>query len=217
MSLHLNYGGTFDPVHLGHMDVARSAAAQLDAIVHLVPCADPPHRARPHASAAHRARMLELAIADDPCLALDRRELRRAGASYTLDTARELRVERGVAHPIALLIGADAFRGLGSWHGWTELFELAHLVALTRPGHRLDRLDPELEQAVAPRRVDAIEALNRRPAGYVMALEVPAWEVSSTQVRAMLGAGQAPAAWVPEPVLAYIHANALYAAPLREG
>lgn len=215
MPLHLNYGGTFDPVHHGHLEVARSAARQLGAVVHLVPCADPPHRAPPHASAAQRAQMLRLAIGADPDLALDLRELRRAGASFTLDTARELRAELGPMHPVACLIGADAFRGLEGWRGWQELLERVHVVALTRPGHRLDGLSATLEAAIAPRRVHAAEALRERPGGCVLALDVPAWEVSSTAVRAALAAGACPRGVVPDAVLAYIAAQRLYGSPLR--
>jgi nicotinate-nucleotide adenylyltransferase len=213
--MHLNYGGTFDPIHQGHLAVARSAAAQLGGIVHLVPCADPPHRARPVASAEQRAHMIALAIQDDPCLALDRRELRRAGASYTLDTMRELRDELGPARPVACLIGADAFRGLPSWRGWRELFDLCHLVALTRPGHRLDALDPLLEAELQPRRRRAPAPLHAAPAGLVLELEVPAWEVSSTGVRAALAAGEPVGRWLPGPVLGWIAANGVYGAPLR--
>lgn len=213
--MHLNYGGTFDPIHNGHLEVARSAALQLGAVVHLVPCADPPHRARPVASAEQRAKMVALAIEGDSRLALDRRELRRAGASYTLDTMQELRAELGPARPIGCLIGADAFRGLASWRGWRELFMLGHLVALTRPGHHLDALDPVLEAELLPRRTARIEALHAAPAGCVLELEVPAWDLSSTEVRAALAQGQPLQHWVPATVLAWIAANGLYRAPLR--
>jgi nicotinate-nucleotide adenylyltransferase len=215
MRLHLNYGGTFDPIHNGHLEVARSAAEQLGAVVHLVPCADPPHRARPVANAEQRAQMVQLAIGDDPLLALDTRELRRDGATYTLDTLRELRDELGGGCAIACLIGADAFRGLTSWHGWRELFELGHLVALTRPGHSLDGLDPMLERVVGPRRCDDPAVLRDYPSGQVLELSVPSWEVSSTQVRAALAAGRSLQRWVPMPVLDWIAANEVYPRPLR--
>jgi nicotinate-nucleotide adenylyltransferase len=217
MSLHLNYGGTFDPIHNGHLAVARSAAEQLGAVVHLTPCADPPHRACPVATADQRAEMVRRAIGGDARLALDRRELRRRGATYTLDTVRELRAELGTRQPIACLIGADAFRGLSSWRGWLELLDLTHLVALTRPGHRLDALDPVLEAEIAPRRSDESGRLRRTPGGLVLELEVPAWDVSSTEVRAGLAAGRDLRPWVPSSVLDWIAANGVYPGPLRGG
>jgi nicotinate-nucleotide adenylyltransferase len=215
MALHLNYGGTFDPVHSGHLAVARSAADQLGAVVHLTPCADPPHRARPIANAYQRAEMVRLAIEGDARLALDLRELRRDGASFTLDTVRELRAELGPAHPLACLIGADAFRGLNGWRGWRDLLDLTHIVALTRPGHRLDGLDAELESAIASRRTDAILALHAAPGGFVLELDVPAWDVSSTGIRAAIAAGRPLGSWVPLAVQEWIAGHGLYAAPLR--
>jgi nicotinate-nucleotide adenylyltransferase len=214
-ALHLNYGGTFDPIHNGHLEVARSAADQFGAVEHLVPCADPPHRQRPVASAAQRAEMLRLAIGDDPRLALDTRVLRRAGASYTLDTLLELRDEFGPRTALACLIGADAFRALHQWRGWRELFDLAHLVALTRPGHDLNALEPVLEAEVAPRRVGQAADLRAEPAGRVLALAVPAWPISSTGVRAVLAAGKTPDPWVPAAVLEFIAVHGIYAPPLR--
>jgi nicotinate-nucleotide adenylyltransferase len=215
MPLHLNYGGTFDPIHSGHLEVARSAADQLGAVVHLTPCSDPPHRARPVASAAQRAEMVALAIEGDTRLALDRRELERRGASYTLDTVRELRLELGAGYPLACLIGADAFRGLNGWRGWRELLELTHIVALTRPGHRLDRLDAELEAAIVERRTVQVSALKAASGGLVLELDVPAWEVSSTAVRAAIAAGRSPGSSVPAPVRDWISRHGLYAGPLR--
>jgi nicotinate-nucleotide adenylyltransferase len=215
MPLHLNYGGTFDPIHSGHLAVARSAADQLGAVVHLTPCADPPHRARPVANAAQRAQMVRLAIDGDARLALDLRELRRDGASYTLDTVRELRAELGAEHPLACLIGADAFRGLNGWRGWRELLDLTHIVALTRPGHRLDALDPELENAIATRRAGAVDALHEAAGGFVLELDVPAWEVSSTEVRAAIAERRPLGHWVPAPVQAWIAVHGLYGAPLQ--
>jgi nicotinate-nucleotide adenylyltransferase len=128
---------------------------------------------------------------------------------------RELRAELGPAHPVACLIGADAFRGLTEWHGWRELFTLGHLVALTRPGHCLDALDPVLEEALRVRRCGSPAALSASSAGCVLELAVPAWEVSSTQVRAALAQGHDLQRWVPRSVLDWIAANQVYARPLQ--
>ena len=120
------YGGTFDPVHNGHLAIARAAADTFGVPVTLVPAAGPPHRTAPGADAAQRAHMLDLAVAGDRRLRVDRRELQRPGPSWTVDTLRELRAERGAAAPLALLVGADSFRSLPTWKHWRQLPELAH-------------------------------------------------------------------------------------------
>ncbi len=132
-------GGTFDPVHYGHLrfadDVRR--ALGLDE-VRLLPARDPPHRAGPAATAADRLAMLRLAVAEFPGLAVEERELRRDGKSYTVLTLEELRHE-DPQRPLWLLLGADAFLGLPTWHRWREVFALAHVVVVARPGRGADR------------------------------------------------------------------------------
>ncbi|WP_157722848.1 nicotinate-nucleotide adenylyltransferase, partial [Stenotrophomonas pictorum] len=141
--LWLLYGGTFDPVHNGHLAIARCARDELASPVRLMPAADPPHRAPPGADAAQRAAMLELAIAGEPGLSVDLRELVRAKEhpgvpSWTVDTLRQLRAQIGASQPVALLIGADSLLGLPEWHEWERLLELAHLVVADRPGSPLE-------------------------------------------------------------------------------
>ena len=128
MTLRILYGGTFDPVHAGHLAVAIAARDTLHADVAFVPAADPPHRPAPGASAAQRAAMVALAIAGTPGLSLDERELRRDGPSWTVLTLEQARAEAGPSAPLAWLVGADAFRGLPTWHRWETLAGLAHLV-----------------------------------------------------------------------------------------
>ena len=173
MALALLYGGTFDPVHAGHLAVARAARDALGADVAFLPAADPPHRAAPGASAEQRARMIELAIAGEPGFSVDRRELQRAGPSWTVDTLRDLRAERGPAAPLAWLVGADAFRGLPTWHDWRELLDLAHFVVAVRPGHGLDALPGDLAEACAGRWLDHPGRLARSPAGGLFRLDMP--------------------------------------------
>lgn len=194
-------GGTFDPVHIGHLRVAWEAAEALDAQVRLMPAQVPPHRPAPVASAAQRVRMLQLALAGQQRLMLDTRELERAGPSYTFDTLRSLRAEFGDSRPLILLLGADAFAGLPSWHRWRELFELAHIVVLTRPGHGA-ALPEELAVAVAPRRVDSARALHDIAAGHVFDLAVTPLEISASQVRALLAAGNEPRWLLPDALCA---------------
>lgn len=208
--LTLIYGGTFDPVHCGHLAVARAAAAALHAEVRLVPAADPPHRDAPHASAEQRAQMLELAIAGERGLRLDRRELQRSGPSYTIQTLLELRDELGDSAPLGLLLGADAFLGLPTWRLWRELLAMAHLVVAQRPGHVLQALPEVLAQALEGHWAQRPDDLRRLPAGRVLTLDVGERHESSTQLRERLASGGDWPAWVPPAVAQYIRSHHLY-------
>ena len=210
MSLTLLYGGTFDPVHAGHLAVARAARAALAADVAFLPAADPPHRPAPGATARQRARMLELAIGHEPGLRVDRRELGRDGPSYTVDTLRELRAGLGPAAPLAWLVGADAFRGLPGWHRWPELMDLAHFVVAVRPGHDLDSLPPELATACAGRWRDDPAELAATPAGSLFRLPMPLHPASATELRRRLRAGQDDGGWLAPAVKDYILVRGLY-------
>ena len=212
MSLLLLYGGTFDPVHAGHLAVARAARATLAADVAFLPSADPPHRPPPGASAEQRARMIALAIAGETGFALDTRELHRPGPSYTADTLRELRRERGGQAPLAWLIGADAFLGLADWHDWTALFDLAHFVVAERPGHALDRLPEPLRAACEGRWTDDAAVLGAAPAGRLFRLALPLRPESASAIRQALAAGRDPGDWLPPAVAGHIRAQGLYRA-----
>ena len=204
------FGGTFDPVHYGHLRVAWEVAEQLDCEVRLLPSAQPPHRAVPAASAEHRAVMLELALRGQDRLKLDPRELDRRGTSYSIDTLTELRRELGPDRPLIFVLGADAFRALPTWHRWRELPDLAHLVAMTRPRQRLDKLEPELHAAMAGRWTGMVERLRAEPAGRVLVLRVTPLAISSSLVRAALEGGRSPRYLMPDPVLDYLLKHRLY-------
>ncbi|MBB5865289.1 nicotinate-nucleotide adenylyltransferase [Xanthomonas arboricola] len=213
--LHVYYGGTFDPIHLGHLAIACAARDELGALVHLVPAADPPHRPAPGATAAQRARMLELALADTAGLLLDTRELQRAShdsaPSYTVETLRELRAELGPTTPIAWLLGADAFVGLSHWHEWEALFALAHFVIAARPGIALDLADaPQLAEAVQGRWAASAGELGTTPAGRLWRLHQPLRSESASAVRARIADRGAWQALVPPPVAAFIAHAHLY-------
>jgi len=212
VSLRLLFGGTFDPVHAGHLAVARAARDALVADVALLPAADPPHRPPPGASAADRADLVALAIAGEPGLAIDRRELGRDGPSYTVDTLRQLRAEAGPAAPLAWLVGADAFRGLAGWHDWTALFSLSHFVVAVRPGHGLDALPAALAKACAGRWTQDPAGLALAPAGGLFVLDLPPHPASATELRRRLRAGEAPGEWLPPAVAAEIARRGLYRA-----
>ena len=211
MKLRVFYGGTFDPVHNGHLAIARAARDALDTTIRMMPAADPPHRAPPGASASQRAEMLDLATADEPGLCVDRRELRREGRSYSIDTLRALRVEYGADAPIALLVGADSFLGLPSWHEWRALFDRTHFVVAERAGNPLDHALPmELAEALAGRWCDAPGTLARSPAGRVLRLHQPLHGESASGIRRHITDGRPWRDHVPEAVADYIERHRLY-------
>lgn len=212
MDLRVLFGGTFDPVHDGHLAVALAAARALDTDIALLPSADPPHRAPPGASAEQRAAMLDLAVAGHPRLTVDRRELRRPGPSWTVDTLRGLRGEVGPQAPLVWLLGADAFRELHTWREWRELFTLAHFVIAVRPGHALEHLDAELRLATERRWVADAAGLRSAPAGLLWRLDLPPQHEAASSVRERIAAGEPWQDDVPPVVAAYIRAHRLYAA-----
>lgn len=218
MPLRIYYGGTFDPVHLGHLAIARAARDQLQVAVRLLPAADPPHRAPPGADADQRAHMLELAIGDEPGLLVDRREIDHAllhpgVPSYTVDTLRELRAELGPRQPIAWLVGADSLRSLDHWHEWEALFGLCHFIVAERIGSPLQSgLGPSLAVALHGRFVSDERALFAAPAGRILRLRAPLRGESATAVREQVAAGGAWRALLPEPVAAYVAEQGLYGA-----
>lgn len=194
-------GGTFDPVHLGHLRVAWEAAEFLCADVHLMPSNVPPHRPQPVASALKRVAILRAALQDQDRLILDERELRRDGPSYTVDTLIALREEIGTTRPVILLVGADAFSALASWHRWRELFDLAHIGVLTRAGHVIAE-SPELTEQIGNRRALSTADLQNRASGLVIEIRVSALEISATHIRNELAEGREPRYLVPSGLLA---------------
>ncbi len=212
MSLRILYGGTFDPVHAGHLAVARAARDTFGVPVHLLPAADPPHRGAPGASARDRADLLALALAGEPGLAVDERELHRPGPSWTVDTLRELRAEAGPETPLAWLLGADAFRGLPSWHEWPALAGMAHFIVAVRPGHETENLPAALEAACTGRWADSPLALAAAPAGRLFRLRLPPHPASATELRRRLAAGEATGDWLAPAVADEIARRGLYRA-----
>jgi nicotinate-nucleotide adenylyltransferase len=209
------FGGTFDPIHCGHLELARELRAALEfSAVRFIPAGDPPHRAAPVATAAHRLAMVELAIAGHPDLQVDAREVLRPGRSYTVPTLEELRNEEP-SRPLALIVGADAFLGLPTWHRWREVFSLAHVVVVGRPGVTIDdALPPALADEWSRRRCLDAAALGEAAAGSVLVQAVTAHPISASAIRAQLARGADGVAAVrgllPAAVLAYIDRNQLY-------
>lgn len=212
-------GGSFDPVHRGHLALARAARAALGLDqVRLMPAAQPWQKGRLAASAADRAHMIELALRDEPGLVLDMHEIARGGPSYTIDTLRELRAALGPVTPLMLVLGGDQFDRLDTWREWQALTDYAHLAVAQRAGAALAPC-AAVQAWAQPRRAPPAEAA-RRPAGAVIEFAMPAVPVSATALRAALAASsptpEADAALreaLGPTVLDYIRAHALYRNP----
>lgn len=202
-------GGTFDPVHIGHL---RSAVELRELFgfdqIRFVPCHQPPHRGRPGADSANRLRMVELALAGEAGLLADARELRRPGPSYSFDTLTEMRAELGQSAALTLIVGADAFAGLDSWHRWRELTDVAHIVVMARPDSALPETGAVAELLKARRAAPG--ELARRPSGCVVPVALTPLPVSATRIRGIVGAGRSPRYLVPDSVWAYIREQQLY-------
>lgn len=209
-------GGTFDPIHYGHLRLAADVktALGLDE-VRLIPAGTPPHRAAPIASANQRLTMTELGCAEFPGLIADAREVHRPGPSYTVQTLESLRAEE-VQRPLALMIGADAFAGLAQWWHWQQLFALAHLLVVERPGvpFKPQALPAALRTQWERRFVPDVGRLEHSIAGAIMRVPVTPQDISASAIRAALARGPSGADEVrgllPAAVLAYIERNQLY-------
>ncbi|BAP43273.1 nicotinic acid mononucleotide adenylyltransferase [Pseudomonas sp. StFLB209] len=209
-------GGTFDPVHIGHLRGALEVAELLELDeLRLTPSARPPHRELPSVTAEDRLAMVRSAVAGVAPLTVDDRELRRNKPSYTVDTLESMRAGMAAHDQLFLLLGWDAFCSLPSWHRWEELLEHCHIVVLQRPD--ADSEPPEaLRDLVAARAVGDPKALDG-PGGQITFVWQTPLSVSATQIRQSLAAGRSVRFLVPDAVLAYIEAHGLYRAPNTEG
>lgn len=200
------FGGTFDPVHYGHL---RTALEVKDIFglqeVRLIPCSQPPHRSQPIAPALMRAEMLKLAVANRPGLVVDTRELDRAGPSYMVDTLKSLH-EDLPKQVLLLFIGTDAFNHLTSWHQWQQLFSYAHIVVMTRPGY--NRQEPA--EFFKPKLTDQIPGLAQSQAGKLLFHAVTQLDISATAIRDMVANRRDPGFLLPDAVITYIKQKRLY-------
>ncbi len=200
------YGGTFNPVHYGHLRTALEVKELFGLEqLRMVPCRLPPHREQPDADGETRLAMLELAIAGTPGLTADRRELDRNGPSYMVDTLASLR-EESPADGIVLFIGADAFAGLEHWHRWQALFDHAHIVVMTRPACKM----PEMTVFLHERLCEDRRQLMHQPAGLLFFQAVTALDISATMIRRLIAEGRNPKFLLPDNVIAYIRQHQLY-------
>ncbi len=209
------FGGTFDPIHYGHLRLAEEAVARLRLDeVRFIPAGSPPHRSAPGAPAGQRLAMARLAVAGNARFAVDEREVRRAGPGYTIDTLAELRAEVGGHRPLALLMGADAFLDLATWRRWEQLFTVAHIVVAYRPGFPVDtwhtRMPVPLAREYRARLAQQPLAVHLAPAGGVFVLPLAELDISATGIRDAVGRGMTVRYLLPDSVLDYIETQGLY-------
>ncbi len=203
-------GGTFDPIHNGHLRMARDMYDQrLLSKVLFIPTGHPPHRDEPQASAKDRLEMVRLAVEYKPGFELDDREIKRDGVNYTVDTLTELRAELGEKTGLSLLLGMDAFLGLPTWHEWQRLFDLVHIVVARRAGKSLKTAEMSAELAAQWQQRKAIK-LPLTPAGTIVEFAMRPVDISATQIRELLHEKQSVEGMVPYSVLNYILQNHLY-------
>ena len=205
-------GGTFNPIHLGHLRMAQALADALSFDeVRFIPSATPPHKAAPEVSAVQRAEMVRIAIADNPLFKLDARELERIGASYTIDTLISLRKELGASVALCLIMGSDAFIHLNTWARWQELLNYCHIILVQRPNTiKQPKLADELAILLEENYTESIADLSQKPAGYIHMQAITALDISSTVIRANLKTRHSIRYLVTSDVLNYIHLNRLY-------
>lgn len=209
------FGGTFDPIHYGHL---RTAFEMLQALrfdeVRFMPCGKPPHRGEPKAVAAIRLEMVHVATEGQPGFVVDDRELQRDGPSYSVDTLTALRNEYP-RRPLALIIGMDAFLGLPRWYHWQKILELAHIVVAHRPGWRAPDMGP-LGELLAERGTHRIGDLHDNQAGHIFIHDVTQLEISSSEIRDLVAAGRDPRFLLPDAVRSVIERTGCYAATSDE-
>ena len=205
-------GGTFDPIHFGHLRLAQEVADVLQLTeVRFIPGGTPPHRATPQTPATDRLAMVRLATAANALFSVDERETRRDGLSYSFDTLTELRAEIGAALPLVLIMGADAFLGFHLWHRWREIFGLAHIAVAHRPGAALgDIKDDALAREFAQRFVENAAPMHTAPSGSIAVVPITALDISATAIRAAIKAQRSVRYLTPDAVIAHIDHNCLF-------
>jgi nicotinate-nucleotide adenylyltransferase len=205
-------GGTFDPIHNGHLRMALECAEQADLDeVRIVPLHTPPHRQAPAATPEQRLVMARLAVQGVARLAVDDSEIRRGGASYTIDTVLALRRALG-DRPLCLIMGMDAFAALDTWRQWTSLLECVHIIVVERPGNETRIESEDVASLLESRSTDRPGDLHDLPAGRILKLPVPLLDISATRIRRIVAEGRDPSFLLPDAVIDYIRKERLYLA-----
>lgn len=203
------FGGTFDPVHYGHL---RTAFEMLQALrfqeVRFIPCGDPPHRGETFADAELRFRMVDVAVAGQDGFVSDDRELRRDGPSYSIDTLEGLR-EENPDRSLGLILGMDAFLGLPKWHRWDEILAIAHIVVAHRPGWKAPDMGA-LGELISENGTHRVSDLHEATHGRVHIHAVTQLEIASTEIRELVAAGRDPRFLMPDAVRDVIRDSKVY-------
>lgn len=207
------FGGTFDPVHFGHLRLAEESISHLGlGGVRWIPAGHPPHRSLPQVTGEQRLAMVRAATAGNPRFSVDASEVMAAAPSYTVHTLERLRHELGADRPLVLLVGADAFAGLASWHRWRDIFSLAHLAVSHRPGFPVESasLPTALAEEFEARRLSNIDSLKASPGGAIATFAMTQLAISATQIRKLLANQLSARYLLPDAVLDYIQTHSLY-------
>lgn len=204
------FGGTFDPIHFGHLRTAFELMQELKLTeMRIIPTGSPPHREQPIADPGLRLAMVRAAVADQPGFVVDDREARRTGMSYTVDTLAELRSEFP-QRPLCLIVGMDAFLSLPNWHRWRDILELAHILVAHRPGWKAPTMGP-LGELMVDRGTGAVKDMHGALAGRIYVHAVTQLEISSTDLRNIITSGRDPRFLVPDAVRDIILETECYA------
>lgn len=208
-------GGTFDPIHHGHLRLAQEAMEQCRlSEVRFIPSGTPPHRSTPLAAAEQRLQMVRLGIDGQPGFTLDEREVQRVDPCYSVDTFSALREELGAEQSLCLLLGSDAFLKLHTWHHWQQLFELCHIVVMQRPGlpvgNAMTKADKILNQQYQSRLAPTPQLLHESPSGLIAVLDMPQLDISATDIRSRAAQHKNLRYLLPDAVAHYLKINQLY-------
>lgn len=199
-------GGTFDPVHHGHLRLAIEFMERLDLMeVRFIPLHIPPHRSMPFASATDRLHMLEIATRGIPDISIDDFEIRQKKVSYTIDTVTAFRESMKDA-PVCLLLGADAFNNISTWKNWDSILDYVHITVAKRPEYPVEAPPAVFENAIT----QSVSALHQQPCGLISMIDMPLLDISATQVRSLVKSGNRLQGLLPPEVIEYIYTNKLY-------